>query len=101
MKVKREKLDEYLKKIHGTPCPLCGNNKWEISDQVFQAVEFSYKGLLVGGASFPMIPLTCVNCGNTYFINALVSKLIDPKESTESELSSKPDTKGLGDNNER
>ena len=99
MKVKKEKLDAYLKKIHGSACPLCGNNKWEISDQVFQAVEFSYKGLLVGGSSFPMVPLTCAFCGNTYFINALVAKLIDPKEPTESDLASKTDPKESGDNN--
>ena len=40
MKVEQSKLNEYLKKIHGSVCPLCGNNHWNISDQVFQAVEF-------------------------------------------------------------
>ena len=27
-----------------------------------------------------MVPLTCDNCGNTYFINALKSGLIDPPD---------------------
>ena len=80
MKVEQSKLNEYLKKIHGSVCPLCGNIHWNISDQVFQAVEFDYKGILTGGASFPMVPLTCDNCGNTYFINALKSGLIDPPD---------------------
>ncbi|RHU95684.1 hypothetical protein DXC04_08415 [Dorea sp. OM07-5] len=80
MKVEQSKLNEYLKKIHGSVCPLCGNNHWNISDQVFQAVEFDYKGILIGGTSFPMVPLTCDNCGNTYFINALKSGLIDPPD---------------------
>lgn len=73
-------------------------NKWEISDQVFQAVEFSYKGLLVGGSSFPMVPLTCAYCGNTCFINALVSKLIEPRDPEEG-VTSDTDKKESGDNN--
>lgn len=77
MKVSQEKMLNYLKKIHGSVCPLCNSNNWTISDQVFQAPEFDYKGLLIGGTSYPMVPLTCQTCGNTYFINALVSGLID------------------------
>ena len=50
MKIEQSKLNEYLKKIHGSVCPLCGNNHWNISDQVFQAIEFDYKGILLGGA---------------------------------------------------
>jgi len=82
MRVEKSRLDEYLKKIHGTTCPLCGNMHWEITDTVFQAIEFDRKGILINGSSYPVVPLTCKNCGNTYFINALVAKLIDPKEQT-------------------
>ena len=81
MKIEQSKLNEYLKKIHGSVCPLCGNNHWNISDQVFQAIEFDYKGILLGGASYPMVPLTCDNCGNSYFINALKSGLLDAPNS--------------------
>ena len=70
MKINQEKLNNYLQTIHG-------NNNWTISDQVFQAIEFDYKGILINGASYPMVPLTCTTCGNTYFINALVAGLID------------------------
>ena len=48
MKIEQSKLNEYLKKIHGSVCPLCGNNHWNISDQVFQAIEFDYKGIAGG-----------------------------------------------------
>ena len=77
MKVEQSKLNEYLKKIHGSACPLCGNNHWSISDQIFQAIEFAYSGLPIGGASYPMVPLVCDNCGNTYFINALKAGFLD------------------------
>ena len=45
MKINQEKLNNYLQTIHGSICPLCGNNNWTISDQVFQAIEFDYKGI--------------------------------------------------------
>ena len=59
MKVEQSKLNEYLKKIHGSVCPLCGNNHWNISDQVFQAVEFDYKGILIGGATLGVSQSLC------------------------------------------
>ena len=86
MKVNQEKIDNYLKKIHGSTCPLCNHNAWTISDQVFQTPEFDYHGLLIGGASYPIVPLTCQYCGNTYFINALVSGLIEKESPTPSSI---------------
>ena len=77
MKVQQERMDAYLKKINGSPCPLCGQKRWQISNTVFQAIEFDTKGLILGGGAYPIVPLTCMNCGNTYFINALVADLID------------------------
>lgn len=86
MKLDQEKVNMYLNKIHASSCPLCDNNNWTISDTVFQSIEFDYRGILINGASYPVVPLTCSACGNTYFINALVAGLIDPpqKESDDS-----------------
>ena len=95
MKVNQEKMAAYLKKIHGSTCPLCNSNAWTISDQVFQTPEFDYKGLLIGGASYPVVPLTCQVCGNTYFINALVSGLIEKEPPTSS---SKPNNSSENNN---
>ncbi len=83
MKINQEKLSEYIKNLHSPVCPFCGKNDWTVSDQIFQLPEFSYKGLLVGGAMFPVLPITCTTCGNAYFINALVANLIDKKEQSE------------------
>ena len=92
MKANRDKMDIYLQKIRATACPLCGNNKWNINDRVFQAIEYDHKGILLGGAAYPIVPLTCVNCGNTYFINALVAGLIDKEDSEEVNKANKADT---------
>lgn len=99
MQVDKKRLDAYLKTIHSTPCPLCGNGHWQIADRVFQAIEFDQNGIVINGVSFPMVPLTCRKCGNTYFINALVAKLIDPQENT-SQKSSDDVKKESGDHDE-
>lgn len=94
MRVEQDRLQLYLKKIHGTPCPLCGSNHWDLSDTVFYVSEFDPKTIRLGGNMFPIIPLTCRNCGNTYLINALVAKLIDPNVASEENVK-----KDSGDSN--
>ncbi len=34
----------------------------------------SNNSINLGGKILPLVPVTCTNCGNTIFINALVSK---------------------------
>lgn len=80
MEIAKEKLDRYLKKIRGPICPLCGEQDWNVTAKVFQVTEFHYNKMQIGGPAIPIIPITCSNCGNTYFVNALIAKLIDPSE---------------------
>ena len=79
MYIDEKKINEYLKQIKPPACPLCGNKDWTVSNQVFQALEYHENTLIANGATLPIVPLTCVNCGNTYFINALIAKLIEPQ----------------------
>ena len=78
MEVNQSRLDAYLKKISPAACPLCGDSKWTISKKVFQALEYEATGIFASKNTYPMVPLTCRTCGNTYFINSLVAGLIDP-----------------------
>ena len=95
MKIEKDRLDAYLTKIRGGACPLCRGTQWRISDKVFQVMEYEPGGLILGGASVPVLPLTCMNCGNTYFINALVSNLIDkPQKDDDSIAPVKTQEKG-------
>lgn len=77
MRIDKNRVDAYLKKINAPECPLCGGKDWTISDMVFQLIEFDYRGILIQGAQYPVVPLTCPKCGNTYFINAVLTGLID------------------------
>lgn len=86
MKVNQKKLENYVKKLHATACPLCGNNHWTFNDTLFQLMEFDTKEVILGGSVFPVIPLTCDNCGNTYFINVISAGLIDKQKIEEDQV---------------
>lgn len=78
MQVDNAKVDEYLKKIHPKTCPLCGGGQWNITTTIYQVPEYEEKGgLLSSKTTIPVVPLSCTNCGNTYFINAIVAKLVE------------------------
>lgn len=53
-------------------CAVCGthNPNWSLSDRVFCLPEL--KGMTVNmSRTFPVIPVSCLTCGNTYFLNAI------------------------------
>jgi len=72
-----EKLLEHLRGQWKTPykCPVCGNNNWNISQEVFELRGFNKGGLVVGGGSpvFPVVPVVCLVCGHVIFFNALAA----------------------------
>ncbi|RXK48849.1 hypothetical protein [Aquirufa rosea] len=78
-KIESEKLLNHLKeKWQGRPCPMCGVGNWNVSDTIFELREFNQGNLVMGGGPiFPVIPVTCDNCGNSVFINAIVTKLVE------------------------
>lgn len=44
-----------------------------------QITEFLGLGVLGSGVVTPLIQLTCMQCGATFFFNAIVMGIIDPK----------------------
>lgn len=77
-----EKLINHLNEKWGKPCPMCGSNNWNVSDKIYELREFHDGNLIIGsGPIFPVVPVSCNNCGNSIFVNALVSGAIErPKE---------------------
>lgn len=52
------------KKLTNTKCPMCGSNKFSISDgYVFNEIHSDYKHRILGGAGIPSVLLICSNCG--------------------------------------
>lgn len=82
MKINQEKIQEYVKKISPPECPLCHHRNWSINDTIFQLTEFQHGNIIFGGNQtiFPVIPITCDNCGNAYFINPLKAGIITKED---------------------
>ena len=54
------------------PCPLCGDNNWQLQDGLVRLVVQEKKTRLsLGGRNFPCIALICSNCGNTHLVNLI------------------------------
>lgn len=59
-------------------CTCCNENNWHISDEAYELRAFRWGNMVVWWVPIiPVVPVTCNNCGNTIFINAVVSKIID------------------------
>ena len=54
-------------------CSMCGNQEWFVQDK-FAAVPLSDDptNMNFGGPAMPTVPVICVKCGNTHFVNLLV-----------------------------
>ena len=88
----RERIAAFLnEKWQGRKnCPICQNNKWEISDKPAELREYSQGGLVVGGPVYPLVVLTCRVCGHTLLFNAIVMDVVEKEKSepSKSEVSS-------------
>lgn len=75
----RKKAVEKLIVFLSTPCNACQHREWILNDKIFELREFEGGNLVIGGKSsvFPVIPVTCKQCGNTLFFNAIQLGLIE------------------------
>lgn len=75
----RKKINDFLEIKWKSPhnCSICHKNSWNISKEVFELRPFYGGGLKMLSPSVvaPVIIITCANCGNTIFINALIAGL--------------------------
>lgn len=67
-------------------CPVCKKNHWHIPDQLVETRPFYGGNLFVGGAIYPSLAITCLNCGNTVFFNAMVAQLLDKADPSPPEV---------------
>lgn len=64
-------------KWQGRACPLCNSGPWSIGSEIFELREFHGGNLVIGaGKIMPVIGITCDNCGNTVFLNAIKTGLV-------------------------
>lgn len=61
-------------------CPMCWEKKWNVSDKIYELREFNQWSLIIWWSPiFPVIPVSCENCWNSVFINALISWALNEK----------------------
>lgn len=78
-KEQHKSIDSFIKNKWTLPpiCPVCNENSWSISPELFELRAFHGGSMVIGDKSgiVPLILITCANCGNTIFINALIAGL--------------------------
>jgi hypothetical protein len=57
---------------HG-PCPVCNTNDWNINPKIGQIINAA---TMAGGTSYPVLLISCTNCGNTLSINAVIAGVL-------------------------
>ena|ERR1035438_5479503 len=57
-------------------CPYCGASEWWVGSPVVLA---TVTGI---GSSPPLFPVTCINCGQTVFVNAILAGLESDTEAS-------------------
>lgn len=77
-KYNKQKFVDFLnQKWNGHDCPVCGGGPWNVSDDIFEIRDYNNGNLVIGGGPIiPVIPVTCMNCGNTIFINAILAGVV-------------------------
>ena len=86
MKLNQEQKEKLITKLEqpgwGNACAVCKQSHWNISDTIFELREFQSGNLVIGSQSiiYPVIAMTCANCGNTVFLNAIIMGVLEPQE---------------------
>lgn len=74
MRLTKEQIDKlinHLSQYGDIVCPVCKGVQWNVNDLVIESREFLNGDVALNGTIMPFIPLTCRNCGNTLFLNAV------------------------------
>ena len=67
--------EKYTNKAH---CPLCNHSKLNLNSKFFELREFNNGDIILddGQSIFPVLPITCPECGYTIFINPAITGIL-------------------------
>jgi len=74
-------------------CPVCNTNQWSIGTHIIAEQIHRGGNVLIGGAIYPMVFVTCSNCAYTRHFNAIQMGVI-PKDEPQEVKSPKVATGG-------
>ena len=53
-------------------CSVCNKDDWTLAENFVTTVNLDINGIQLGGNIYPQVAITCANCGNTKYFNAVV-----------------------------
>lgn len=98
----KKRFSEWLyEKTPSLPkCAVCRGRDWFIPDELLEVRPYQNGHLKLGVPTYVFVGVACKNCGNTNFINAVASGVLDSglreeeKAPTEKDMASKGEPDG-------
>ena len=64
-------------------CPMCGKKEWNVVPDIHTLLGVDEEGnMTYGGKFIPLVAVVCKNCGNTVFVNPIVTGVVIDDGST-------------------
>ena len=70
-------IEQMKEKWKDVACPMCQSQNWSISATIFLLPQYKDKKVILDDKIFPVIPVSCQNCGNTVLVSAIISGMIE------------------------
>lgn len=77
-------------------CSACGSAKWIMGNHILAIPVFSGGNMVLGGTTYPVLPVACERCGNLRLHSAVVMGLV-PGESEREQSKEQPVIGGQAD----
>lgn len=76
----KKKLVEFINKKWPEPqkCPICGEQEWTLPEFISEVRDAKARGSKVTFS--PVIGIICLNCGYTFFLNAMIAGIYMKEE---------------------
>ena len=96
MKLNQEQQNLLIAKLNAIwknkVCEICGTNHWTIDDTIYQVNEYHGNNIIFGsGSVVPVMNMTCNNCGNTKFLNAIKLGLVNQESNQNTNIQNRQD----------
>ena len=80
-----EKLKEYG--LDDKKCDICGKSDWGVSTTIWKLTDSILPDVSnLGITTYPMVSVTCTECGNTYFFSGIKLGIVNMKKSEDDDI---------------
>lgn len=88
-KEKIEKVTKFIKKYYENyECPVCHKSEWVLGSHIYQMPEFfdnDMDKLFKKTSTFPVLPISCDECGYTVLVSAITCGAVSPDQEAEND----------------